>query len=90
MKMTGQYRPFLGGQLHRFFHDDWYLPSINELNLLNQSKDKIGGFSWRYYLSSTKGAYSDALRTDFSNGNTYDGPSEGYFKGLNVRAVRAF
>jgi len=20
MKMTGQYRPFLGGQLHRFFH----------------------------------------------------------------------
>ena len=71
-------------------HDDWYLPSINELNLLYNSKDKIGGFSWRYYLSSTKGHYYNALRKDFSNGNTFDGSPEGYHKGLYVRAVRDF
>jgi len=71
-------------------HDDWYLPSINELNLLYNSKDKIGGFTWWYYLSSTKGYYYNALRKDFSDGNTFDGSSEGYYKGLYVRAVRTF
>ncbi|MBC8147577.1 MAG: DUF1566 domain-containing protein, partial [Bacteroidetes bacterium] len=72
-------------------YNDWYLPTLAELNLIYLNKDKIGGFADSGYWSSTE--YNDnyawvqyfffGLQSDYS----YD-----YFKNsrYNVRAVRAF
>ena len=71
---------------------DWVLPSRNELALLYQFRNSIGGFANSWYWSSTEknDAYVDAL--DFSTGNFdgiggYKGPSATPYK---VRAIRYF
>jgi hypothetical protein len=35
-------------------HDDWYLPSVAELDCIFQHKDKIGGFNSAVYWSSSE------------------------------------
>jgi uncharacterized protein (TIGR02145 family) len=72
--------------------NDWVLPSKNELGLLYQYRNRIGGFTNAWYWSSTEKneAYVDAL--DFSTGNFsdiggYKGPSATPYK---VRAIRYF
>lgn len=35
-------------------YSDWFLPSINELRLLYQQRDLVGGFANGYYWSSTE------------------------------------
>jgi len=68
-------------------YDDWYLPSIGELNILYCNKTTIGGFAYDYYWSSSELHYLYAYRQYFG-----DGRKDCYFKGLpgNVRAVRSF
>jgi len=76
---------------------DWYLPSIQELNMLwnnyytvARTLSQIGGATQlanNYYWSSSEGNNSFAWLFNFSYGNTY------YFYKFNsnyVRAVRAF
>ena len=70
--------------------DGWRLPTKDELNVLYQNMDKIGGFTTNYpcyYWSSTEYDNNYAWRQMFSNGFQVD-----YFKYSNyyVRAVRAF
>ncbi len=67
--------------------DGWRLPTKDELNVLYQNKDKIGGFEIGYYWSSTEYNDDDACKQFFSNGEQSYGP-KGYND--NVRAVRTF
>jgi hypothetical protein len=66
--------------------DGWRLPSKDELNLLYENKEKIGGFAKRYYWSSTEYGDNKAWRQSFNSGYTH----EGYGKNFTyfVRAVR--
>ena len=73
-------------------YTDWYLPSIDELNLMyvNLHTQSLGSFTATYYWSSSEysGYESDyAWLQDFSNGNqNLDNKNYTYY----VRAVRAF
>jgi len=67
--------------------DGWRLPTKDELNLLYENKEKIGGFANFYYWSSTEDGSNNAWRQDFNNG--YQIPNYKNFT-LYVRAVRAF
>jgi len=68
-------------------YGDWYLPSKLELTYLYINKDVVGGFSNKYYWSSTEFSSVSAWAQDMSNGS---------FVNLNkgipyaVRAIRAF
>ena len=65
----------------------WRLPTKDELNVLYENKDEIGGFAYDYYWSSTEYGNYDAWAQGFTNGNQYYDS-----KNLNglVRSVRAF
>ena len=65
----------------------WFLPSKDQLNLLYNQMDKIGGISNQYYWSSTESDAHLAWGQDFSNGTQT--PLD---KSLVqwVRAIRAF
>ena len=67
--------------------DGWRLPTKDELNLLYENKEKIGGFADNDYWSSTEDVNGDAWSQSFSDGIQYD-----YVEGTtySVRAVRAF
>jgi|GEM_PF-3572261 len=72
-------------------YDDWFLPSIDELNLMynNLNNKGQGGFDYSNYWSSSEGtnSSSDAWEQRFSNGNqSYYSRGNGY----RVRPVRAF
>ena len=65
----------------------WRLPTKEELNILYQNKDKIGGFAYDYYWSSTEDGSGSAWVQNFGNGNL----GYGYkFYPYCVRAIRAF
>ena len=78
-------------------NSDWYLPSIDELNLLynsrfrvNKALSNITGASQigqNYYWSSTESNSDYAWYYRYTNGNTNDG---GKNNSYYVRAVRAF
>ena len=68
--------------------DGWHLPTKDELNVLYQNKDAIGGFANYNYWSSTEVDNYYAWLQGFGNGNQLYN-----FKNANnyvVRAVRAF
>ena len=68
-------------------YDDWFLPSKDELNLLYQQKDVVGGFTNDTYWSSTEHYNYDAWCHLFKSGLQY------YYvrhTTRRVRAVRAF
>ena len=55
-------------ELNQNGYQDWYLPSLNELNLMYQNKTIIGGFlSFSYWSSSESGA-TKAWFKNFTNG----------------------
>ncbi len=69
-------------------HDDWYLPSRDELFKLYTAREAIGNFALNtYYWSSSEAGATAAWIQSFSDGvkSTYD--KKGSFK---VRAVRSF
>jgi hypothetical protein len=77
------------------FFNDWYLPSIEELNkmYLNIGQGNalglgnIGGFAGIYYWSSTESGNFNAWGQSFYGGyQFFDSKSSNY----DVRAVRAF
>jgi hypothetical protein len=69
-------------------YGDWYLPSREELALLSQQRNVIGGFAEDFYWSSTEENQDEAKHLRFS---TVQLPIL-LFKGayMHVRAIRAF
>ena len=67
--------------------DGWRLPTKDELNLLYENKEKIGGFADDYYWSSTEGGDNGEWIQDFVSGTQGNGSKDDY---NYVRAVRAF
>ncbi len=67
--------------------DGWRLPTRDELNILFENKDKIGGFANSYYWSSTEYGNDTAWEQSFTTGG------QDYFIKTNLgsaRSVRAF
>ena len=64
----------------------WRLPTKDELNFLYENKEKIGGFAFNYYWSSTEFGNSNAWTQYFFNG--YQVFINKFFN-FYVRAVRA-
>ncbi|MDR2596603.1 MAG: DUF1566 domain-containing protein [Treponema sp.] len=73
------------------WRNDWFLPSIDELDLMykNLKQKGLGGFEDGFYWSSSQdaGNYTLALTKLFSDGNQYVGYKD---YANNVRAIRAF
>ena len=67
--------------------DGWRLPTKDELKILYENKDKIGGFANGYYWSSTETGNDDAWGQYFLNGVQSFGIKG---NGCDVRAIRAF
>ncbi|NQU87355.1 MAG: DUF1566 domain-containing protein [Mariniphaga sp.] len=68
-------------------YDDWFLPSKDELNLIFQQKELIGGFSNDFYWSSTEYGEGSAWEQVFNSGTQYYVNKN--FQ-IHVRAIRAF
>ena len=68
-------------------YSDWYLPSKDELNKLNNNKASIGGFVNTAYWSSSEISPNNAWLLNFFTGAHI---SLLKFNGNYVRAVRAF
>lgn len=70
-------------------YSDWYLPSKDELNILFENRELIGGFSDADYWSSSEGSgsWSAWFRRFYGSGNQGHG-----HKDMNhmVRAIRTF
>jgi uncharacterized protein (TIGR02145 family) len=68
-------------------YSDWFLPSWNELEQLDNNRTAIGGFQNAYYWSSSEYNSNGAWRFYF-----YNGDASGYPKtyGNYVRPVRAY
>ncbi len=67
--------------------NDWYLPSMEELNTLFLSKSLIGGFTTNYYWSSSEYSETNGRVQNFTTGvfsTNWKDPAYG------VRAIRAF
>jgi hypothetical protein len=67
--------------------DDWYLPSLDELNKLYLNKDVIGGFAGNHFWSSSEKNATLAFFQFFSIGSQI---YYGKYNTLYVRAVRSF
>ena len=65
----------------------WRLPTKDELNILYQKKEKIGGFKVTFYWSSTEVASNVAWLQGFGSGVQHGNVKS---EELFVRAVRAF
>ena len=68
--------------------DGWRLPTKDELNLLYENKEKIGGFANNFYWSSTEVDNYNAWVQYFNNG--LQGTNDTMYSASYVRAVRAF
>ncbi|MDC0100495.1 DUF1566 domain-containing protein [Crocinitomicaceae bacterium] len=66
----------------------WRLPTKEELNVLYENKDEIGGFANDYYWSSTEDESYTAWIQGFGDGDTSYGLKD--YINYYVRAVRAF
>ncbi len=84
-------------------YDDWYLPSVIELEFLLNQKDVVGNFVGNYYWSSNESEYSDgmdAIALCFNtigcpNGDTQIDPFGSHLQAYkhqvySVRAIRPF
>lgn len=72
-------------------YNDWYLPSIDELNELYLTRGIVGGFSTQLYWSSSEYDISNedekALALSFGNGTS---STRRKIITISVRAIRAF
>jgi hypothetical protein len=67
--------------------DGWRLPSLDELNILYENQNKIGGFADGLYWSSSENDYDNAWNKGFYSGvQNYDAKYDSNY----VRAIRAF
>lgn len=68
-------------------YTDWFLPSKEELNLLYNAKDMVGGFSDYYYWSSTESRIYYAWIQAFLGGTQGTQVKSSLYR---VRAIRSF
>ena len=68
-------------------YDDWYLPSLDELNQLYLQRALVGGFANDVYWSSSESTDTRANIQDFTDGSQ-DTETKSFETG--VRAVRSF
>ena len=68
-------------------HDDWFMPSVNELGVLRNNRSAIGGFSGGSYWSSTEVSDSTARDRSMNTGSIFS--SDKNFNTRNLRCVRA-
>jgi hypothetical protein len=68
-------------------YDFWFLPSKDELNLMYEQKDVIGGFGNFDFWSSSESANDKAWSQSFLNGTNY---SDAKNIQWHVRAIRVF
>ena len=68
----------------------WRLPTKDELNIMYENKDKIGGFASSYYWSSTESNDNGVWKQYFDNGLQVINYSYSKYTKFIVRAVRAF
>ncbi len=84
----GSYAASLCEDLDLAGYNDWYLPSRDELNIIFELKDIIGGLDDSYYWSSSEGLQTNTAWTQhFSTGQqrrVYK------YSILGVRAIRTF
>jgi len=70
-------------------HNDWFLPSKDQLNMLYTQKTLVGGFSNDIYWSSTESGVGEAWVQYFLDGTQHlDNTSDGATVG--TRAIRSF
>jgi hypothetical protein len=83
---AGLARAYTGGGF-----SDWYLPSINEINLLWGQRSRFTGFSTGYYWTSSEDNSEHVWFFIFLDGTKYPccgGSQKGTLN--NVRAIRSF
>ena len=83
-------RNYVGGG-----YNDWYLPSLDELNKLYLNRSAVGGTWLAKYWTSTESSTASTLFAwfqDFSEFVGFTGVQKDYLKDLNqgVRAIRSF
>lgn len=84
---SGTYAAKICADLVTGGYDDWYLPSLYELNKLYLNRELIGGFAVAFYWSSSEDYINGAWLHSFnSNSQTVGTKSNSYY----VRAVRSF
>lgn len=85
----GIYAASICDQLILNGYTDWFLPSIDELQLMYNQKAVIGGFTgpYEYYWSSSESSGSAFLWSMVQGGQAWAGT---YDIGASVRAIRAF
>ncbi|TXI16603.1 MAG: hypothetical protein E6Q62_11155 [Nitrosomonas sp.] len=66
------------------------MPSRQELALLLQKKEIVGGFADNYYWSSTEVSYLEAINIPFFDDISGVAKDYGKERLLGVRAIRAF
>lgn len=69
-------------------YDDWFLPSQEELQLMYQQRNELGGFQITNYWSSTEMDNTYARGIAFDNFGSYMGITKN--GNARVRAIRAF
>ena len=84
------YAARLCADLQKGGYGDWYLPSIDELNLMytNLQLEGLGGFTGSFYWSSTEVSSSGAFGKNFGNGSQASGDKN--TNSVRVRPIRAF
>lgn len=87
---TGSYAALLCTQFTGGNHNDWYLPSQKELDLLYKQRSVVGHFAKTNYWSSTEVSWDNTLACDevFQTGGFQFNDDKGF--SYNVRAIRSF
>ncbi|PZQ46739.1 MAG: hypothetical protein DI551_04615 [Micavibrio aeruginosavorus] len=66
--IQGHYQATQCANLVAHGHDDWYLPALEELQVMYDNKDDIGDFNADEYFSSTESHAGDAFAISFVDG----------------------
>ncbi|NCC53606.1 MAG: DUF1566 domain-containing protein, partial [Spartobacteria bacterium] len=64
---------------------DWYLPAIEELNILYEKREAIGDFKYGFYWSSTESNTNDVWNQNFNFGSRIHNSETNNYR---VRCVR--
>ena len=87
VELNGNYAAKICDDLELGGHDDWFLPSKNELNELYKQRNIVGGFASSHYWSSSEDGFYGAWLQYFANGGQNGNAKD---NDVRVRAVRAF
>jgi len=86
---AGSYAAKLCDDLVIGSYSDWYLPSLNELTALYQSRNSVGGYAVAFYWSSSEADTNNAYLQSF-NSNSQAPGTKTASTNYRVRAVRSF